>query len=124
MSPLHTMKIQDLVGEYHIIGTNQDISSNPYKGILSLKLDFHNRIVAKWIISDNQEQFGTGFFKNNILVINFNYKDDNSYVYKGVVVYQCLSNNILDGFWSEKHGNPLYLGQERCFKISHNKLLN
>jgi hypothetical protein len=37
--------------------------------------------------------------------------------FKGVVVYRCLSN-ILDGFWSEKHGNPLYLGTERCLKYN------
>ena len=45
-------------------------------------------------------------------------------IYKGVVVYKCISKDILDGFWSEKHANPLYLGKERCFRIKENQLLN
>ncbi len=111
------MTIQDLVGDYTLMGSNQDAENNTYKGILSLSLDLNNRMVAKWIINDEQVQTGTGFFKNRILVINFRYQGDDLQWYKGVVVYQCISKDILDGFWSEKHGNPLYLGEERCFRI-------
>ncbi|OEJ99001.1 hypothetical protein A8C32_07420 [Flavivirga aquatica] len=119
------MTIQDLVGKYTIIGSNQDLEENEYRGTLSLKLDANQRIKAKWLINNNQSQIGTGFFKNNILVINFKYKDDNENIYKGVVVYKCISKDILDGFWSEKHGNPLYLGEERCFRVGIQKeLLN
>jgi hypothetical protein len=28
---------------------------------------------------------------------------------KGVAVYRCITPDLLDGFWSEKHGNPLHL---------------
>ncbi len=119
------MTVEDLVGTYNIIGSNQDESENTYKGTLSLTLDENSRIIAKWIINNEQEQFGTGFFKNNILVINFNYNGDDNTTYKGVAVYSCLSKNILDGFWSEKHGNPLFLGEERCFRIQEqNELVN
>ena len=119
------MTVEDLVGTYNIIGSNQDESENTYKGTLSLTLDENSRIIAKWIINNEQEQFGTGFFKNNILVINFNYNGDDNTIYKGVAVYSCLSKNILDGFWSEKHGNPLFLGEERCFRIQEqNELVN
>ncbi len=118
------MKIEELIGTYSIIGSNQDVDESTYKGKLSLSLDDNSRIVAKWIINKTQEQFGTGFFKNNILVINFNYKDDDKNVYKGVVVYKCLTKDILEGFWSEKHGNPLFLGEEKCFRIKDNQLLN
>lgn len=111
------MTLQDLVGIYQITGSNQDEGDVTYKGILTLKLDENHRLLAHWFINNQQEQFGTGFFKNNILVINFNYQGDDNHTYKGVVVYQCLTNDILDGFWSEKHGNPLYLGEERCFRI-------
>ncbi|MGG6230731.1 hypothetical protein [Tenacibaculum sp. SDUM215027] len=111
------MIVEDLVGTYNIIGSNQDESENTYKGTLSLTLDENSRIIAKWLINDEQEQVGTGFFKNNILIINFNYNSDDNTIYKGVVVYSCLSKNILDGFWSEKHGNPLFLGEERCFRV-------
>ncbi|MDF4222605.1 hypothetical protein PXC01_13465 [Maribacter sp. M208] len=114
------MNIEDLVGKYNIIGCNQDEKSNDYTGKLVLSLDFNNRIQAVWTIGSNQQQTGTGFFKNNILVINFSYTGDDQNIYKGVVVYQCLSKDVLDGFWSEKHGNPLYLGEERCFRIKTN----
>lgn len=119
------MTVEDLVGTYNIIGSNQDESENTYKGTLSLTLDENSRIIAKWIINNEQEQFGTGFFKNNILVINFNYNGDDNTIYKGVAVYSCLSKNILDGFWSEKHGNPLFIGEERCFRVKEqNELVN
>ncbi|CAM1347109.1 hypothetical protein [Tenacibaculum crassostreae] len=111
------MTIEDLVGNYHIIGSNQDDNENTYKGVLSLTLDENKRIDAKWLINNEQEQFGTGFYKNNILVINFKYEGDDNTIYKGVAVYTCISKDILDGFWSEKHGNPLFLGEERCFRI-------
>ncbi|MGS0527629.1 hypothetical protein ACU8V7_23055 [Zobellia nedashkovskayae] len=111
------MNIEDLVGEYSIIGSNQDKESNSYKGKLILSLDDNTRIAANWTIGTNQQQTGTGFFKNNILVINFRYTGEDQNIYKGVAVYQCISKDILDGFWSEKHGNPLHLGEERCFRI-------
>ncbi len=98
------MTIQELIGEYAIIGTNQDDSNNSYKGSLSLTLDVDNRIVAKWKIHTDQEQMGTGFFKDNVLVINFKYVGENATIYKGVVVYKCITKDFLDGFWSEKFG--------------------
>jgi hypothetical protein len=119
------MTIENLVGTYKIVGSNQDATENTYKGTLNLSIDSNKRIIAKWFINNEQIQIGTGFFKNNILVINFSYQSEDNYTYKGVVVYQCISDVILDGFWSEKHGNPLYLGTERCFRITdQNELLN
>jgi hypothetical protein len=119
------MTINQLPGTYNIIGSNQDVEGVTYKGQLSLTLDQNNRVIAKWLINNSQEQFGTGFFKDNILVINFNYKGEDDAIYKGVVVYKCITNDILEGFWSEKHGNPLFLGQERCFRIvTNNQLVN
>ncbi|PCI02837.1 MAG: hypothetical protein COB81_04855 [Flavobacteriaceae bacterium] len=111
------MKIQDITGTFSIIGSNQDNSDTSYNGTLTLSLDTNDRIVATWLINKDQAQQGTGFFKNNILVINFNYNGEDKQVYKGVVVYQCLTPDILDGFWSEKFGDPLFLGEERCFRI-------
>tara|TARA_B110000091_G_scaffold172607_1_gene185971 strand:+ start:1061 stop:1414 length:354 start_codon:yes stop_codon:yes gene_type:complete len=111
------MDIRDLVGNYTVIGNNQDKNKDSYQGNLSLTLDINNRIIAKWIICQDQEQFGTGFFKNNILVINFNYKGLENTTYEGVVVYKCLNKDILEGFWSENFGNPKFLGAENCFRI-------
>ena len=111
------MTLNDLVGTYNILGKNQDNKGLEYRGVLTLSGDANNRIVAHWLINNQQEQHGSGFFKDDILVINFNYQGDDVEVLKGVVVYRCITKDILDGFWSEKHGNPLYLGEERCFRI-------
>jgi len=39
------------------------------------------------------------------------------------VVYKCLNKNILEGFWSEEHGNPKFLGSENCFRITDSKTI-
>ncbi|WP_194767128.1 hypothetical protein [Tamlana sp. I1] len=119
------MTIQDLVGEYSIIGSNQNEDQNTYKGTLHLTLDQNERIKAKWIINNNQIQLGNGFFKDNILVINFHYLGENDAIFKGVVVYKCLSKNVLEGFWSEEQGDPEFLGTEQCFRTNtQNEFLN
>ncbi|MFD1294180.1 hypothetical protein ACFQ5N_10065 [Lutibacter holmesii] len=119
------MRIQDFVGTYTIVGSNQDASAHTYKGTLHLTLDENQRILATWRIENNQTQVGTGFFKDGILVINFSYIGEDHNTFKGVVVYRCITTNLLDGFWSEKHGDPLYLGSERCYRIQPPKeLLN
>lgn len=118
------MKIEDLVGRFQILGSNQDGTEKSYQGTLELALDENNKIDARWLINKSQQQFGTGFFKDNILVINFQYQGDENTIYKGVAVYRCISKDILDGFWSEEYGNPLFLGEERCFRLKEEGLLN
>ena len=119
------MTIQDLAGSYAISGSNQEEGNQiSYKGTLTLTLDQNNRIIAHWVINGTQEQKGHGFFKDNILVINFSYKGDDNKTYKGVAVYRCMNRDILDGFWSEKHGNPLYLGSEYCLRMETTGKLN
>jgi hypothetical protein len=111
------MTIKDLVGKFSIIGSNQETDDKSYTGELSLILDENNKIIANWLINKSQQQFGTGFFKNNILVINFNYQGDENTIYYGTVVYKCLTKDILEGFWSEEFGDPKFLGSENCFRI-------
>ncbi|MTH16149.1 hypothetical protein [Flavobacterium sp. LC2016-01] len=119
------MTIQDLIGKYVVSGSNQEENNEiTYKGILTLSLDKHNRVIANWLINDTQKQKGSGFFKDNILVINFSYKGDDHKIYKGVAVYRCVTKDFLDGFWSEKHGNPLYLGTEQCLRMETSEQLN
>ncbi len=118
------MQLNELIGEYNVSGKNQDEEHSSYNGILKLSLDIDNRILAKWRISENQTQLGTGFFKNNILVINFNYITEDKQTYKGVAVYKCVTKDILEGFWSEKHGNPLFLGEEIAYRIKTTGSLN
>ncbi|MCG9792805.1 hypothetical protein [Flavobacterium algicola] len=118
------MTIRELVGSYTIEGSNQEESNQiTYRGKLDLTLDLNNRIIAHWKIGHNQEQNGSGFFKDNILVINFNYEVDDL-VFKGVAVYRCLTKDVLEGFWSEKHGNPLYLGTEQAVRTNSLETLN
>ena len=117
------MTVQDLIGNFSISGSNQDESNQvTYRGILSLSLDENNRIIAQWLINNTQQQKGHGFFKDNILVINFSYKGDENKTYKGVAVYKCITADVLEGFWSEKHGDPLYLGTEHCLRLKTKNL--
>jgi hypothetical protein len=115
------MTVQDIVGKYQITGSNQDEDNLTYNGILDLSLTLNLRVDAKWVINNNQKQWGTGFFKDNILVVNFKYEGEKHKIYKGVVVYKCISKDVLEGFWSEKHGNPEYLGTERCLRMDRLK---
>ncbi|GGG66096.1 hypothetical protein [Epilithonimonas arachidiradicis] len=117
------MTVNDLAGNYAVEGSNQNENEIAYHGILTLSLDNNNRIIAKWTIGDHIQN-GTGFFKDDILVINFNYEGDEGKIYKGVAVYRFINPNTLDGFWSEKHGNPLYLGSEYCVRIPAPEFLN
>lgn len=57
------MTIQEHVGQYNIIGTNQDDSNHRYKGILTLTFDTENKVIARWLINNEQEQTGLVFFK-------------------------------------------------------------
>jgi squalene cyclase len=54
------MNVKDLIGTFTIVGSNQDAEGNSYKGTLTLAIDTNNRIIAKWLINE-QEQIGTGF---------------------------------------------------------------
>ncbi|WP_420572675.1 hypothetical protein [Kordia sp.] len=111
--------IKDIVGTYKISGVNQDIHRTTYAGILHLSLNENERVIARWSIgNDSQIMHGIGFYKDNILVINFQYEATNAKVFKGVVVYRVLNSNILDGFWSEKHGDQKFLGEEQCLRIN------
>ncbi|GAK88943.1 hypothetical protein JCM19297_3467 [Nonlabens ulvanivorans] len=119
------MTVNDLVGTYKINGHNQDRAQSSYGGVLNLSLDQHDRIVALWQIGDDQVQQGVGFYKDHILVINFNYQSDAGVIFKGVVVYKCLTMDILDGFWSEELGDPDCLGVEQAYRIKETSdLLN
>ncbi|AZA89749.1 Uncharacterised protein [Chryseobacterium nakagawai] len=118
------MTVHDLAGTYSIKGSNQEASDQvSYQGTLILSVDENARIIAQWVIGDHIQN-GTGFYKDHILVLNFNYEGDDHKIYKGVAVYRCLSQDILDGFWSEKHGNPLYLGSEYCVRIQNSWIFN
>lgn len=112
---------KDLVGHFSISGANQNNSNKHYKGILELTLGLNNRFTAIWLINNNQIQTGIGFFKDNILVINFTYQGDDKTFYHGTVVYKCISKDVLEGFWSEDYGDPDFLGSESCYRMNTNQ---
>ncbi|MBC8753840.1 hypothetical protein H2O64_04110 [Kordia sp. YSTF-M3] len=113
------VNIENITGEYKISGINQDAERTAYTGILKVSLDENNKIIAHWSInSDSQTMQGTGFYKDNMLVINFNYVGDDTTTYKGVAVYRIINANVLNGFWSEKHGDQKFLGEEQCLRIN------
>mgnify|MGYP000468791561 FL=1 len=112
------MELADLVGKFAIKGTNQDRDQTAYKGVLELELNANNKINAFWTIGQNQTQKGTGFFKDDILVVNFNYQGEDDQIFKGVVVYRWLNRNIIKGFWSEKYGDQSTLGEENGVRIN------
>ncbi|MGJ8684713.1 MAG: hypothetical protein ACSHWW_08820 [Nonlabens sp.] len=117
------MTVEELVGDYVIEGHNQDESQSSYKGQLHLSLDEYGRVIAQWKIAGDQSQQGTGFFKDNLLVINFNYHSSDQQLFKGVVVYKCLTPDILEGHWSEEMGDPRFLGMERAYRVKTEKTL-
>ena len=112
------MEITEIVGKFAIKGTNQDSEASNYKGVLELELNSNNKINAFWTIGKNQTQKGVGFFKDDILVVNFHYQGEDDQIFKGVVVYRCINRNIIKGFWSEKYGDQSVLGEEQGVRIN------
>ncbi len=61
------MIIDEIIGEYTLIGSNQDEEENTYKGTLSLSLDSDNRITAEWVI--NNDQRNPSYKKTAVLIL-------------------------------------------------------
>ncbi|MDG2432929.1 hypothetical protein [Flavobacterium sp.] len=57
------MNINDILGRFSILGSNQDNEGNSYSRTLTLTVDHNNRINAKWTIGFDQTQHGTGFLE-------------------------------------------------------------
>jgi hypothetical protein len=113
-------KSENLEGTYRIIGFNQDEEQTGYTGVLKLIKTGKYRVNALWTVVGGQTQTGKGFFKDDILVINFAYigeLDEKTKIFKGVVVYKIINDDTLEGFWSEKYGDNDYLGYEECQRI-------
>jgi len=116
------MLVNDLIGHYTIIGTNQDDSENTYTGELFLTKNANNTIDARWLINNEQEQFGKGYLEKNVLTIHFYYYGDNNTIFKGKVLYKIITKDILEGKWFEEFGNPIFFGTENCFRAKSNAL--
>ncbi len=106
------MEIASLIGSYLIEGINQDEEETTYEGSLTLSLRSDGGLNAAWLIKPDQLQYGVGFFKNEMLVFNFDYVGENDVVFRGVVAYNCSKMDVLTGIWSEEAGNSKYVGVE------------
>lgn len=115
------MTIHELEGSYTIEGANQDAAAGAYTGQLELSINDHHQIIALWRIGTDQTQQGIGFFRDNILVINFEYLGVDDAIFKGVVVYKCLTNDFLEGFWQEELADPQFIGKEKAYRITTTK---
>ncbi|SMC53061.1 hypothetical protein SAMN05660703_1619 [Cellulophaga tyrosinoxydans] len=116
------MAIKNIQGTYQIKGYNQDEEQSGYSGFLKLMTTGKNRVNAIWTIGGEQTQTGRGFYKDDILVINFAYLGElrnRPKTFKGVVVYKLINENILEGFWSEKFGDDNFLGFEEARKMTN-----
>lgn len=111
------MEITDLIGQYLIEGVNQDKEETKYSGSLNLSLRSDGGLNAVWRIDPDQLQYGVGFFKNEMLVINFDYVGDDDVIFRGVVAYTCVSPEILNGIWSEEVGDSKFVGMEKAQKV-------
>jgi hypothetical protein len=83
------MNSKDILGHFSISGSNQ----NGEIAIMehSLAFDQNKRIMARWIINMTKFNKGTGFLEIIFLVINFNYEGEGQIIFKGVVVYRCIT---------------------------------
>jgi hypothetical protein len=111
------MHITDLVGSFYVEGANQNAEGSTYKGTLTLSLIGQNRLQAIWQIGNDQTQFGEGFFKNNLLVINFYYQGVEDTYFYGTVAYTCLSADRLEGIWTEEAADPNFVGEEKAIRL-------
>lgn len=116
------MQAKDLEGRFKIIGTNSTPEESTYKGMLTLTLNSEGWLEALWEVGGSQTQFGSGFYKNGLLVLNFEYVGEDGLPYYGVVAYKCLDADTLDGIWSEDFGDPLHVGTEKAYRIKENLL--
>lgn len=109
--------LDDFLGTYKILGSNQDEEASNYQGILELSSIDDEIVEAKWTIGSSQKHSGIGLLEDSRLVLKFRYLGDDGMTYHGVVEYHLVEKGILEGFWTEEYGDNRFLGTEQCFKI-------
>lgn len=91
---------RSIEGVYQVVGANSEHAEQGYFGVLTLKYEDH-RIFATWLIEGEDEQTGFGLFINNVLSLNFEYKQENQF-FAGLVSYEFLSDKVITGVWVEE----------------------
>lgn len=109
--------INDFIGTYKILGSNQDEEASNYQGLLKISSLDGEIIEAEWTIGDSQKHQGIGLLEDSRLLLKFRYEGDDGQTFHGVVEYHLLESGILEGFWTEEYGDNRFLGTEQCFKL-------
>lgn len=110
--------VEQFIGTYKILGSNQDEEASNYQGILRLNSHDGEIIEGEWTIAADQKQYGIGLIEDSRLVLKFHYMGDDGNQYQGIVEYHIVSDGILEGFWTEEFGDNRFLGTEQCFKMN------
>lgn len=114
-------ELNEFLGTYKILGSNQDAAASNYHGTLKLSSENNEIVTAQWMIGTSQKHEGIGILEDEHLLIKFQYEGDDKTIYHGVVEYHLLENGILEGFWTEEYGDNRFLGTEQCFKLNSAK---
>ena len=112
--------LNEFLGTFKILGSNQDAAASNYQGILKLSSDDNEIVRAQWMIGTSQKHKGIGFLEEDRLLIKFQYAGYDDRMYHGVVEYHLLEKGILAGFWTEDYGDNHFVGTEQCFKLTSN----
>ena len=110
--------LNDFLGTYKILGSNQDKEASNYQGFLTLSSKDKEIVEAQWTIGTSQKHMGIGFIEDEKLLVKFQYEGDDHVMFHGVVEYHLLENGILEGIWTEEYGDNRFLGTEQCFKLN------
>jgi len=110
--------LDSIIGDYRVFGYNPyDVNNqNEYQGNLRLEKN-KNTIKARWRFEQGKQGHeGVGMLKNNILGIQFWYKNLSDKIENGIVLYEFIGNNVIRGVWTGKGTNEL--GFEEGRKIN------
>ncbi|MBB6459939.1 hypothetical protein [Flammeovirga kamogawensis] len=94
--------VETVQGYYSFNGHNSWGTDSSYTGSLKIEHLIDNKYTCTWEMGiGNQTQKGNGFLFEDLLCINFTYKDlDN--LFNGIVIYKFINQTEAKGFWIEE----------------------
>ncbi|HUU44879.1 MAG TPA: hypothetical protein VM118_04030 [Acidobacteriota bacterium] len=111
-----SLSINDVCGEYSVVGRNPRAQGKSYRGTLTIR-NVDEVLEGVWeVAAGSQRHEGVGIIHGNALAFVFRYKvGDYDAWYYGVVVYEWLTDVIMRGKWTGFGGT--HMGFEECRKI-------
>ncbi|AZQ62996.1 hypothetical protein EI427_12315 [Flammeovirga pectinis] len=96
------IKLENVQGYYSFNGHNSWATTSTYTGNLKIEHLKDNKYDCTWEMGiGNQTQKGNGFLFEDLLCINFTYKDKDS-LFKGITIYKFINQTEAKGFWIEE----------------------